>query len=284
MSSPKDPENTVAFAGIEGANADLACREKHPYMETLPVPEFEDVFDAVEQGIAKYGMIPIENSQAGRVAEIHNLLPNTKLHIIDEYYLKVEHHMFGIKGSKLEDIKTVHSHPQALMQCRGNIRKLGISPVMHPDTAMAGRDIAAWGDTSKAAICSELAGALYGLEPLRKHMQDDNRNRTLFITLAGEPVDVEPESGPVLTSLLFTVRSIPSALYKSLGGFATNGVNIVKLESYIAEGTDKSAQFFITFEGHPKERRVQLALEELGFFSQRTKVLGVYLADPRRYA
>jgi prephenate dehydratase len=282
MSSPKDPANTIAFAGIAGANADLVCRAQYPYMETLAVPEFEDVFDAVQSGQAAYGAIPIENSQAGRVAEIHNLLPNTDLHIIGEYLFRVEHQLFGIKGAKLEDLREVYSHTQALMQCRRTLRKLGLEAIMHPDTAMAGRDIAQWNDKSKGAICSELAGALYGLDLLKKNVEDDARNHTLFVTIAREPFDPDPEKGRVLTSLIFTVRSIPAALYKCLGGFATNSVNLVKLESYISPAATGSAQFFITLEGHPRERRVQLALEELGFFSQKTKVLGVYTADPKR--
>ena len=282
MSSPKDPQNTVAYAGIPGANSDLACRSQHPYMESWGLPDFEDVFKAVASGEAKYGMVPIENSQAGRVAEIHNLLPSTNLHIVGEYFHKVEHCLFGIKGAKISDLKQVYSHTQALMQCRKTIRQLGIEPIMHPDTAMAGRDAAAWGDKSKGAICSELAGALYGLELLQKNIEDDSNNRTLFVTIAREPVDPDPEKEKVLTSIIFTVRSIPAALYKALGGFATNGVNLVKLESYIAAGSGGTAQFFITFEGHPRERPVQLALEELGFFSKKTQVLGIYPADPKR--
>lgn len=282
MSSAKDPENTIAFAGIAGANADIACRNQYPYMETLALPAFEDVFEAVDQGRAKLGMIPIENSQAGRVAEIHNLLPETKLHITSEYMLRIEHQLFGIKGATLDKIRQAYSHPQALMQCRKTLRGLNIEPVQHPDTALAGQDIAIWGDESKGAICSELAGALYGLTLLKRNVEDDARNQTLFITISREPVDPNPEKEKVLTSLLFTVRSIPAVLYKCLGGFATNGINIIKLESYIAVGLAGHAQFFITFEGHPNERRVQLALEELGFFSMKTKLLGVYAADKSR--
>lgn len=283
MSSPKDPQNAIAFAGIAGANGDIVCRTQHPYMESYAVPEFEDVFEAVESGRAKYGVIPIENSQAGRVAEIHNLLPGTRLHIIGEYFLRVEHHLFGIKGATIDDVKTVYSHTQALMQCRKHLRRLGMETHIHPDTALAGLDIAAWGDKSKGAICSELAGTLYGLEHLKANMEDDDTNKTLFVTLSKEPVDPDPEKEPVLTSIIFTARMIPASLYKCLGGFATNGVNLLKLESYLTKGMNGAAQFFITLEGHPRERGVQLALEELGFFSQRTQILGVYPADPRRY-
>lgn len=283
MSSPKDPENSIVFAGIPGANGDIVCRQQYPYLESVALPEFEDVFDAVESGKAKYGVIPIENSQAGRVAEIHNLLPGTKLHIIAEYFFRVEHHLFGIPGATLEDLELVYSHTQALLQCRQHLRRLGLKGYMHPDTALAGRDVAQWQDASKGAICSDLAGALYGLELLRANIEDDQRNETLFVTLSREPVDPEPEQGQVLTSVIFTARSIPASLYKCLGGFATNGINLVKLESYLSHDQNAAAQFFITFEGHPKERGVQLALEELGFFSQKTQILGVYPADPGRY-
>lgn len=282
MSSPKDPDNTIAYAGIPGANTDIACRNKHPYMETFAVPTFDDVFDAVERGDVKYGMIPIENSQAGRVAEIHTLLPESDLHIVDEYVLEIKHHLFGIKGASLEGLKEVYSHPQALMQCRKTLRELSLDLVPHPDTAMAGQAVAQWNDPSKGALCSDLAGTLYGLEVLRPDMQDCENNRTLFITLSREPVDPDYKKERVLTSILFTARSIPASLYKCLGGFATNTVNLVKLESYIGVGMGGEAQFFITFEGHPDERRVQLALEELGFFSSKTKVLGVYPACTQR--
>lgn len=283
MSSPKDPDNAVAFAGIAGANGDIVCRNQYPYMEPVAYPEFEDVFEAVESGAVKYGVIPIENTQAGRVAEIHNMLPGTQLHIVAEYYHRVEHHLFGVKGAKLADIKEVYSHTQALMQCRKHLRQIGLEGRMHPDTALAARDIAAWGDASRGAIAPELCGALYGLEHLKANIEDDSNNRTLFVTISREPVDPDPEAGQVLTSLVFTARSIPASLYKCLGGFATNGVNLVKLESYLTKGMGGAAQFFITLEGHPREKGVQLALEELGFFSQKTQVLGVYPADPKRY-
>jgi prephenate dehydratase len=284
MSSPINAEQSVAFAGISGANGDIVCRTQYPYLEPVAFAEFEDVFDAVASGKVKLGVIPIENTQAGRVAEIHNLLPATNLHIVAEYYHRVEHHLFGIKGAQLSDLQTVYSHTQALMQCRTQLRQLGLSPMMHPDTAMAGRDIAQWGDKTKGAICPELCGALYGLDHLKANLEDNQQNYTLFVTLSREPVDPDHEAEKVLTSLIFTARSIPAALYKCLGGFATNGVNLLKLESYMTQSMGGAAQFLLTFEGHPKERRVQLALEELGFFSQKTHILGVYPADPKRYS
>lgn len=282
--TPKDPENTVAFMGVPGANADLACRRQYPYMESWAVASFEDVFEAVEQGHAKYGIIPIENSQAGRVAEIHNLLPGTKLHIVAEFIQPVEHFLYGVKGATLAEVKDVYSHHQALMQCRNFIREHKLEGHQHSNTATAAQDVAAWGDKGKASISSELAGALYGLEKLAGPINDAADNATLFLTIAREPEDIDENEKGILTSVLFTLRNLPSALYKSLGGFATNGINIVKLESYIKGGGTMapSAQFFMTFEGNPRQRNVQMALEELGFFTQKVRVLGIYKADGSR--
>ena len=279
-----DPENTIAFMGAEGSNSDLACRQACPYMHTLPCPGFEDVFEAVSTGKAALGMIPIENSQAGRVAEIHNLLPKSNLHIVGEYFQNIEHCLLAPKGATLATVKEVYSHPQGLLQCRGNLRELHYATHTHSSTAQAAADVAQWNDVSKAAIASPLAGELYGLTVLKEHMQDSEHNVTVFIIIAREPIDPEPDSGKIMTTLLFTIRNIPAALYKSLGGFATNGVNILKLESYIPGGTMReSAQFFLTLEGHPRERNVQLALEELGFFCKKVTVLGVYPADSKRF-
>ncbi len=287
MSSPTaiDPENTIAFMGVEGANADLACRQACPYMHTLPCPSFEDVFEAVTGGKAALGMIPIENSQAGRVAEIHNLLPRTDLHIVGEFFQKIEHCLLAPKGATLATVKEVYSHPQALMQCRENLRKMKLNTHTYSNTAAAAADVAKWNDPSKAAIASPLAGELYGLSVLQEHLQDSEDNTTVFIIIARQPVDPNPEENvQVLTTLLFSIRNIPAALYKALGGFATNGVNILKLESYIPGGTRReAAQFFLTFEGHPSQKGVQNALEELGFFCNKVTVLGVYPADPARF-
>ena len=280
-----DPENTIAFMGVEGANADLACRQAAPYMHTIGVPSFEDVFEAVASGKAALGMIPIENSQAGRVAEIHHLLPKTNLHIVGEYFQPIEHCLLAPKGATLETIKDVYSHPQGLLQCRDHLRELGLTSHTYSNTAAAAADVAKWNDPTKAAIASPLAGELYGLTTLREHMQDADNNVTVFIMIAREPVDPKPDAGRVLTTLLFAVRNLPAALYKSLGGFATNSVNILKLESYIPGGSARdSAQFFLTLEGHPSERSVQLALEELSFFCKKVTVLGVYPADPKRFS
>lgn len=283
--TPSDPENSVAFMGVAGANADLACRRQYPYMESWPVTSFEDVFAAVEQGKVKYGIIPIENSQAGRVAEIHNLLPGTKTHIVAEFIQPVEHYLYGIKGASVTGVKHIYSHHQALMQCRAYIREHGAEAHQYSNTATAAQDVALWGDPTKAAICSALAGELYRLEKLAGPINDAPDNATLFLTISREPLDIEEDEKGILTSMLFTLRNIPSALYKALGGFATAGINIVKLESYIRGGGSmaSSAQFFMTFEGNPRLRHVQLALEELGFFTQKVNVLGVYREDPARH-
>ncbi len=290
MSSTRlfDPENTIAFMGVEGANADLACRQASPYMQTLPCPSFEDVFEAVALGNAALGMIPIENSQAGRVAEIHNILPRSNLHIVGEFFQKIEHCLIAPRGASLETIREVYSHPQALMQCREHVRALGLTAHPYSNTALAAKDVAEWKDRTKAAIASPLAAELYGLEVLKPHFQDSDSNVTVFIIIAREPIDPEPDANArILTTLLFTIRNIPGSIYKSLGGFATNVVNVVKLESYIPGGksaaNNNASQFFLSFEGHPNEKRVQNALEELGFFSKKVQVLGVYPADPMRF-
>jgi len=280
-----DPENTIAFMGVEGANADLACRQAAPYMQTLGVPSFEDVFEAVASGKASLGMIPIENSQAGRVAEIHQLLPKTSLHIVGEYFQAIEHCLLAPKGATLADVKDVYSHPQGLLQCREHIREMKLAAHTYSNTAAAAADVAKWNDKTKAAIASPLAGELYGLQVLREHMQDSDDNVTVFIIIARQPVDPNPDSGRVLTTLLYNVRNLPAALYKSLGGFATNNVNILKLESYIPGGSARdAAQFFLTFEGHPGQQNVKNALEELSFYCKKVTILGVYPADPARFS
>lgn len=278
-----EQDNIIAFQGVQGAHSDMACRQAYPYMDTLACASFEDVFDAVEEGKAKLGMIPIENSQAGRVAEIHNLLPRTNLYIIREYFQPIEHHLLVPKGTKLEEIKTVYSHPQALMQCRDHIRELGLHAEAHSNTATAAKDVAQWNDSSKAALASNLAAELYGLENIKPNMEDSKDNTTIFIVLSKEPIDHAENDSRMITSLLFNIRNIPAALYKSLGGFATNQVNMLKLESYIPGGKSQNAQFFMSFEGNPADRSVQLAIEELGFFCKKVRVLGVYPADPSRY-
>lgn len=275
-------DNTIAFMGVAGANADMACRRAYPYHATLACPSFEDVFEAVEQGRAALGFIPVENSQAGRVAEIHTLLPRTGLHFVSEYFLPVEHALAAIPTTTLESVTHVYSHPQALLQCRDNIRALGLTAHPHSNTAVAAEDVAKWADPTKAAICSKLAAELYGLKIMKDPMQDAADNVTVFVAISKTPNEPGDIRGAVLTTVLFTARNLPSALYKCLGGFATNNVNILKLESYIPGGNSNEAQFFLTFVGNPDDRAIQLALEELGFFTKHVKVMGVYAAAPER--
>jgi prephenate dehydratase len=274
--------NLITFQGAEGAYSDKACRVVHPEMTTLPCASFEDTFAAVSEARARFAMVPIENSSAGRVADIHHLLPDSGLHIIAEHFQKVDHQLLVPKGATLDTIREVHSHVQALSQCRNFIRGAGLKPVVHADTAGAAAEVAARGDPSRAAIASELAGQIYGLESLHSDIQDLAHNTTRFLIMSREPVDPDPADGPVITTFVFRVRSVPAALYKSLGGFATCGVNITKLESYILDASFAVAQFYADIEGHPDQRLVRLALEELSFFSREVKILGVYLAHPFR--
>ncbi len=277
-----DPARAIAFQGAPGAYSDLACREAFPDLRSLPCPSFEEALAAVREGRAALGMIPVENSIAGRVADIHHLLPGSGLHIVGEHFQRVNHHLLAVKGASLADLRTVHSHVHALSQCRNAIRELKLQPVVHPDTAGAAADVARRGNRSEAAIASPLAGRIYGLDSLKADIEDADHNTTRFLVMAQEPVDPDPASGPIISSFVFRVRSVPAALYKALGGFATNGVNITKLESYILDGAFTVAQFYADIEGHPDQRPVRLALEELSFFSREVRILGVYPAHPFR--
>ncbi len=272
----------IAFQGLPGAYSDMACRARFPGMETLPCASFEDAFQAVAEGRAALAMIPIDNSSAGRVADVHHLLPNSGLHIVGEHFQRVRHQLLGVKGASLATVKTAHSHVQALSQCRVWLRGKGIKPVVEADTAGSAAEVAAAGDPTRAAVASKLAGEIYGLEVIQPDIHDSDENTTRFVVLAREPVHPEPGSGPVITSFVFRVRSVPAALYKALGGFATNGVNITKLESYMVDHAFTVAQFYADIDGHPEERLVRLALEELGFFSREVKILGVYPASDFR--
>jgi prephenate dehydratase len=277
-----DPALTIAFQGAPGAYSDLACRTAQPAMATLPCATFEEAFAAVREGRAALAMIPIDNSVAGRVADIHHLLPDSGLHIIGEHFQQVVHHLLAPRGATIAGLKTVHSHVHALPQCRRIIGELGLKAVVHADTAGAAADVAARNDRSESAIASELAGQIYGLASLRADVADLKNNTTRFVVMRREPLDPDPASGPVITSFVFRVRSVPAALYKALGGFATNGVNITKLESYIVDGGFTVAQFYADIDGHPDQRPVRLALEELSFFSREVRILGVYPASPFR--
>jgi prephenate dehydratase len=272
----------IAFQGEPGANSHLAIAEVYPDSEALPCATFEDAFAAISSGEADLGMIPIENSVAGRVADIHHLMPDSGLHIVAEHFMPVRHQLLGVKGAALGDIKTVESHVHALGQCRKIIRKLGIKPVVAADTAGSAREIAEAGDKTRAAIASRLAAEIYALEILAADVEDEDHNTTRFIVLSRDAKWVASGNGPVVTTFVFRVRNVPAALYKALGGFATNGVNMTKLESYMIEGNFFATQFYADVEGHPEDRDLVLALEELAFFSKEMKILGVYPAHPFR--
>jgi prephenate dehydratase len=277
-----DPALTIAFQGAPGAYSDLACRTAQPAMTTLPCATFEEAFAAVREGRAALAMIPIDNSVAGRVADIHHLLPDSGLHIVGEHFQQVVHHLLAPKGATIAGLKTVHSHVHALPQCRRIIAELGLKAIVHADTAGAAADVAARNNFSESAIASELAGQIYGLVSLRADVADLKNNTTRFVVMRREPLDPDPAAGPIITSFVFRVRSVPAALYKALGGFATNGVNITKLESYIVDGGFTVAQFYADIDGHPDQRPVRLALEELSFFSREVRILGVYPASAFR--
>lgn len=273
----------IAFQGNPGAYSDLACRTAFPEMETLPCSSFDVAFNAVQTGEAELAMIPIDNIIAGRVADIHHLLPESDLHIVGEHFEPVHHCLLGVKGATLDDLKTVYSHVHALPQCRRVISELGLEKVVHGDTAASAGKVAEMGDKTCCAIASELAAEIYGLDILKRNVEDREGNTTRFIVLAQEPSIPEFLHGHhYVTSFIFRVRNIPAALYKGLGGFATNGLNITKLESYLVDGKFTSAQFFSEVEGHPEDRPLRLALDELGFFAREFKFLGTYPAHPYR--
>ncbi len=277
-------DTAIAFQGKPGAYSHLACLEACPSMDPLPCASFEDVFQAVEGGDARLAMLPIENSVAGRVADVHHLMPLSSLQIVGEHFHKVNHSLLGVPGACVKDLAVVHSHIQALGQCRKALRRLGVEPASHADTAGAAHDVAKEGDATHGAIASELAARIYGLDILERDLEDADHNHTRFLILS-RPVPLpEPGHDSLITSMIFRVRSVPAALYKALGGFATNGVNLTKIESYMTDGTFSAAQFHVDAEGHPDERPMRLALEELGFFALEVRVLGTYAAHPYRDA
>jgi prephenate dehydratase len=274
--------NKIAFQGEPGANSHLAARDAYPRMEALACPTFEDALAAVKSGKAELAMIPIENSVAGRVADIHHLLPHSGLYIVAEHFERVRHQLLTLPGAKLSGLKTVHSHVMALGQCRKAIRALKLRPVVEADTAGAARELRESGDRGRAVIASRLAAEIYGLKVAKADIEDAEHNTTRFVVLAKKPGRVKKADGPVITSFVFRVRNVPAALYKALGGFASNGVNMTKLESYQLEGSFNATMFYADIEGHPEERLVKLALEELQFFSSEVTVLGTYPASPFR--
>ena len=274
--------NKIVFQGEMGAYSHIACVKKYPDMQHIPVQTFEDAFFQVKDGNAKYAMIPIDNSLAGRVADIHHLLPTSGLYIIDEFFLPIEHQLLGNSDASEETIKNVMSHRHALGQCRNIISELNLKQVVGADTAGSAKIISENSDVSTAVLASELAAEIYNLKIIRRNVEDENHNTTRFIILASEPDDAEPNKHPTITSIVFRVRNVPASLYKAMGGFATNNVNLIKLESYIVGGSFSAAQFYVDIDGHPHDENVRLALEELDFFSSELRILGVYNASEMR--
>lgn len=273
--------NRIAFQGVFGAYSELACRAAHPDMDPLPCPTFVEAIAAVCENRARYAMLPVENSIAGRVADIYYLLPESQLFIIAEHYQPVIHHLLVTPGATTGDIQRVRSHPQALAQCRKYLARHGYTPEAWNDTATAAQDVASIKDKSVAAIASSLAGERYGLTPLDENIADEADNTTRFLTMARAATET-PSQAACITTILFKARSVPAALYKALGGFATCGINLTKIESYPVRGHLELAEFYIDVEGHPDTEAMKHALEELSFFSSEIRILGTYPAHPHR--
>ena len=276
-----DAANKIAFQGSLGAYSHMACVAVKPEMSPMPCRSFEDMLLAVQDGDAHLAMVPVENSIAGRVADIHHLLPESGLYVIGEHFQPVNHQLLAPRGATLEDLAEVHSHAQGLAQCRERLRSLGLQPVVHPDTAGAAKDIAARGDKKVGAIASALAGEIYGLDVLVESAEDAEHNTTRFLIMSRDPLTPTPNGGTMLTTMVFRLRSVPAALYKALGGFATNGVNITKLESYMRPGFADHAQFYVDVEGHTESPAMRHAMEELRFYCEEgeVKILGSYPAN-----
>jgi prephenate dehydratase len=266
----------IAFQGRPGAYSDLACRTAFPGRPTLPCETFEQAIEAVRNGAATLGMLPCENSLAGRVPDIHALLPTSGLSIVGEHFQRVEHCLLGVRGASLAGVKRVHSHAVALGQVRRILHELGVQAVVAADTAGAAESVAGWGKTEDAAIASSLAAEIYGLEVLRENVEDAAHNTTRFYIAAAKPVHMPADTPGLMTTFVFAVRNVPAALFKALGGFATNGVNMTKLESYMVGGAFTATQFLCDVDGHPEQPALRLALEELSFFSREIRILGVY--------
>ena len=279
---PQPPSGRIAYQGEPGANSDAACQQMFPQLVPLPCPTFDDAFEAVTSGLADLAMIPVENSIAGRVADIHLLLPDSGLFIVAEHFLPIHFQLAALPGAGLDDVRTVRSHLHALGQCRRIVREHGWASQVADDTAGAAREVAERGDRSVAALCPRAAADRYGLSVLAEDVEDEHHNTTRFIVLARDAQDVPAGDGPMITSFVFQVRNVPAALYKALGGFATNGVNMTKLESYQLGGTFFATRFYADVEGHPKDSALALALEELAFFSVHLRIFGTYPASPFR--
>ncbi|MEL6203836.1 MAG: prephenate dehydratase [Pseudomonadota bacterium] len=273
----------IAFQGEPGAYSHEACRVARPDYEALPCPTFEDAIEAARAGQAELAMLPVENTTYGRVADIHRLLPESGLHIVDEAFVRVHINLLALPGVRLEEVEHAQSHTVLLGQCRDFLRRHGISPIIGADTAGSAAHVAEAGQRGLAALASPLAGEIYGLEPLARHIEDQDTNTTRFLIMAREPDYARRGDLGMMTTFVFRVRNLPAALYKAMGGFATNGVNMTKLESYMVGGSFTATQFYADIEGHPDDRAVRLALEELDYFCSKLELLGVYPADRRRH-
>ncbi|WP_185802630.1 prephenate dehydratase [Pontivivens nitratireducens] len=276
MTGTQTKTGLISFQGELGAYSHQACREMYPNMEPFPCATFEAAIEAVRKGNADLGMIAVENSTYGRVADVHQLLPESGLRIVGEHFVRVHINLLGVPGAKLEDVREAMSHTVLLGQCREFLNAYGITPVTGADTAGSARAVAEKGNAALAGLASELAGEIYGLDVLARHIEDAQNNTTRFIVMAPEGLMPEPSARPMMTSFLFRVRNIPAALYKAMGGFATNGVNMTKLESYMTDGSFTATQFFAEVDGHPDDPAVARALEELEYFTSSLEILGVY--------
>ncbi|MEB8387988.1 prephenate dehydratase [Rhodobacteraceae bacterium KMM 6894] len=274
--------NIIAFQGELGAYSHQACRDTYPEMDPMPCRTFEDAIEAVRSGAADLAMLPVENSTFGRVADIHHLLPGSGLHIINEAFVRVHITLLALPGTPLSDIRQAMSHTMLLGQCRSFLDQHGITRITGADTAGSARQVAEDGDPNTAALASPLAGEIYGLEALANEIEDEGNNRTRFLVMSRTPDLSRRGNDGMITSFVFQVRNIPAALYKAMGGFATNGVNMTKLESYMVGGSFSATQFYADIDGHPDDPNVALALEELGYFTSQLDILGVYPRDPSR--
>ncbi len=273
----------IAFQGEPGAYGHQACVEARPDYEPLPCPTFEAAIEAVRKGDADLGMIAVENSTYGRVGDVHTLLPESGLHIVDEAFVRVHINLLGKRGAQLARIRSAAGHVVILPQCGKFLRDHGIAPITSPDNARAAMDVANGDDMTAAALASEMAASIYGLDILARHIEDHDRNTTRFLIMSREPDLNRRGNFGMVTSFVFRVRNIPAALYKAMGGFATNGVNMTKLESYMVGGQFTATQFYAEVEGHPDDRNVTRAMEELDYFTDHIRLMGVFPAAPRRH-
>ncbi|WIY27197.1 prephenate dehydratase [Parasedimentitalea psychrophila] len=273
----------IAIQGELGSYSHEACRNARPGLEVLPCRTFEDAIEAVRDGTAQQAMLPVENSTYGRVADIHRLLPHSGLHIVDEAFVRVHINLLAVPGATLDDIQQAHSHLVLLPQCASFLSEHKIRGRVSPDNARAAREVAERGDIQHAALASELAGEIYGLNVLARHIEDEGNNTTRFVIMSPEPNTTRRGAHGMITSFVFQVRNIPAALYKAMGGFATNGVNMTKLESYMVDGSFTATQFYADIDGHPDDANVKLALDELAYFTTNIEILGVFPADNGRF-